>query len=129
ETARRRKAEIALAEIRARELFDAASTTLSGRRVVVLRESSGPVDRFRPVALAVAALPAAIFLGVIETPPSLLLAASPDSEVDAGSVLGTLLKGFGGRGGGNGEFAQGSLPNPTDLHTAVDALLKVLKYP
>ena len=48
-------------------------------------------------------------------PPTALLAASADSGIHAGNVLGECLAKAGGRGGGNGQLAQGRLPDATTV--------------
>jgi alanyl-tRNA synthetase len=46
-----------------------------------------------------------------ENPPAILLAASPDSGMNAGEFLKNALAKAGGRGGGSATMAQGSLPS------------------
>jgi alanyl-tRNA synthetase len=60
----------------------------------------------------------AVFLVVCEEPPSVLLASSPDSGMNAGDRIKAALKIVGGRGGGNPALAQGSVPS-------VEALAKI----
>ncbi|HVO96964.1 MAG TPA: alanyl-tRNA editing protein [Bryobacteraceae bacterium] len=52
----------------------------------------------------------AVFLAVSENPASVLLAASPDSGVHAGNRVKEAVSGAGGRGGGNQNLGQGSVP-------------------
>jgi alanyl-tRNA synthetase len=65
----------------------------------------------------------AVFLVVCDQPPSLLLAASPDSGVHAGDRVKAAVSAHGGRGGGNQQLAQGSVPDSTSL-AAAEALLR-----
>ena len=74
------------------------------------RASEGSPDAWREFALAYSALPGAVFLGASESPPSVLLAASADTGIDAGQVLRGALAPSGGRGGGSRRMAQGSVP-------------------
>jgi alanyl-tRNA synthetase len=62
-----------------------------------------------------------VFVGVLEDPPSVLLATSADSGLDAGKILKAALTDAGGRGGGSQRMAQGSVP-------AKDLLEKVLAH-
>ena len=97
------------AELRARELYDGTAADASGvRRAVVRRDHGG--DELRALAQAFAAMPRAVLAAVVADPPSVLLAASADSGVDAGRTLKEVLSDVGGRGGGSPRLAQGSVP-------------------
>jgi alanyl-tRNA synthetase len=50
------------------------------------------------------------------------MAASPDSGIHAGNAVKTAVTALGGRGGGNAQLAQGSLPSPAALGGAVSQL-------
>ena len=65
----------------------------------------------------------AVFVAASEDPPSILLAASPDSGIHAGEVLKSALTAAGGRGGGNRALAQGSVPTPAALEQVIAAML------
>ncbi len=52
-----------------------------------------------------------VFLAIGESPATVLIACSPDSGVNAGSILKQALSATGGRGGGTNVVAQGVLPN------------------
>ena len=54
-------------------------------------------------------------------PPTVLIATSADSGVDAGAVLKTALAATGGRGGGSPRLAQGTAPEES-LEGVVTAL-------
>jgi alanyl-tRNA synthetase len=118
----RRELEGELAGYRARELYRSAAPTGAGRRVVRLREEGGPLERLRPLAQAVAALPAGVFVGAVGQPPGLILAVAEDAGLDAGRVLKEVLAGVGGRGGGTARLAQGGVPGPEALDVALAAL-------
>ena len=117
----RRELEESLARYRARELYDTASDG-SPRRIVV-REEKGPIDRLRPLAQAIAAMPRALFVGWTAEPPAIVVATSADSGVDAGAALGSALEAVGGRGGGNPRLAQGTAGSPAAAERVVTALL------
>ena len=118
----RRDLEERLATYRAHELYAAATADTRGTRVIVLREADGPVERLRPLAQALAAMPGTVFVGWTATPPAVLVAAAPDSGVDAGAALRAALEGVGGRGGGNARLAQGTAPSAAALERAVGAV-------
>jgi alanyl-tRNA synthetase len=121
-TAARRELEAAVAGYRARELYEAASPTGRGLRLIVQREDAGPPDRLRALAFAVSALPRGVLLGATREPAGVILAAADDSGVDAGKLLKASLAQAGGRGGGNSRLAQGSVPSADALERAVHAL-------
>jgi alanyl-tRNA synthetase len=110
-----------LARYRAVELHNAAVPRPDGLRVVVERMTSG-VDSARSLALAFAPLEKAMFVAVSANPPSIMVATSADSGVDAGKVLKPLLENVGGRGGGSARLAQGSVPLVEALEGVVGLL-------
>ena len=122
--AARRELEEDLAMLRARELHAAAMPDGSGVRSIVLHEERGPIDRLRPLAQAVATMPRALFVGWTAHPPSLLVAASGDSGLDAGRMLKSSLERVGGRGGGNARIGQGTAPSAFALEEAVAAIVR-----
>jgi alanyl-tRNA synthetase len=124
-TAARRELEERLAALRARELYAMAPAAQSGLRQVVVREEKGPLERLRPLAQAVAALPKALFVGRTDDPPALIVAASEDSGIDAGRLLRAALEAGGGRGGGNARLAQGTLHSVPALDQALAAVVSV----
>ena len=117
-TARRLQGELDVN--RARERHGTAVPDANGRRVVRERTHEGSPDVWREFALAYSALPGAVFIGVSESPPSVLLATSADAGIDAGQALRRALEQAGGRGGGSPRMAQGSVPSR-------DALVEVLE--
>jgi alanyl-tRNA synthetase len=110
-----------IAVFEARDRVAAATLGASGRRVVWERAAGG-LDGLRPLALAVAALDGAVFVGSSEHPPSILIATSASSGIDAGATLKQVLVSTGGRGGGSPRLAQGSLPSGEALATALATL-------
>jgi alanyl-tRNA synthetase len=65
----------------------------------------------------------AVFLAVCDQPPSLLLAASADAGIHAGDRIKAAVTAWGGRGGGNPQLGQGSVPDSAALAQA-EALLR-----
>jgi alanyl-tRNA synthetase len=93
-----------------------------GLRWVVERRDAGAVDEWRPFAQAYCALPRAVFVGVSGEPPTVLVATSPDSGIDAGQRLRGLLGPLGGRGGGSARLAQGTVPSTAQLEALLAGL-------
>jgi alanyl-tRNA synthetase len=117
----RRKLERDLAAFRARELYDAAAPDAGGVRTVAVRDA-GSIDEIRDLAQASLALAKVVVVGALRSPPSILLAASEDSGVDAGKLLKERLASVGGRGGGSPRMAQGSVPDAASVALLVDQL-------
>ena len=121
--AARRELEQKLAALTARDLYAAATPDESGTRTIVVAEKTGPIERLRPLAQAVGALPRALFVGWTARPPALLVAASADSTLDAGRLLRSALDSVGGRGGGNARIGQGTAGSASAVEAAVAAIL------
>ena len=117
-----RRLSEALAVFRAAELHAAAVPRADGLRLVVERVSAG-ADSARSLALAFAPLTRAVFIAASHSPPSVLVATSADSGVDAGKLLKPLLERAGGRGGGSPRMAQGSAPTIDAVEQVVASLL------
>jgi alanyl-tRNA synthetase len=66
-----------------------------------------------------------VLVGVLSSPPSVLLASSDDAGIDAGKALKDALASVGGRGGGSPRLAQGSVPSVAALEQVVAALESV----
>lgn len=111
-----------VADARARALADAAPPDADGVRWIVRRGAAEGAEEMRALALAVAALPKAVLLATMEEPPAVLLAASPDSGIEAGRTLKEALAAVGGRGGGSPRVAQGSVPDAAAADAVVEAL-------
>ena len=106
----RRGLEEQLYRYRASDLYQAAAAGPGGRRRIVHREEAGSVEGLRGLALALSALPNVLFLASLPNPPTLLLATSSDTGIDAGRLLKPILETLGGRGGGSARVAQGTVP-------------------
>jgi alanyl-tRNA synthetase len=121
--ASRRELEEDLAAFRARDLYAASTPDGSGVRSIVVPEETGPIDRLRPLARAVAGMPRALFVGWTADPPALMVATSADSGLDAGRMLRSALEQVGGRGGGNERAGQGTAPSASALVEAVATIV------
>jgi alanyl-tRNA synthetase len=118
----RRETQALLDLCRARELYAAAAADATGIRRVVLRDSGEPLEALRGLAQAFASMPMGIFVGAVMSPPAVVLAASPDTGVDAAGVLKGLLATVGGRGGGSATVAQGIVPGRAQLETVIASI-------
>ena len=120
--ASRRSLQAELDSYRARELYSAAVPDATGVRRVVVRDETASIDAIRGVAQAFTAMPKAVFVGTVPSPPAVVLAASPDSGIDAAGVLKSLLTSVGGRGGGSTTMAQGIVPGRAQLEAVVGSI-------
>ena len=105
----RRKLEKELATYRMRERYGAATPDAHGVRRIVLRDATS-IDDLRTLAQAALDLPKVVVIGTLASPPSVLVAASEDSGLQAGAMLKEGLAAVGGKGGGSPRMAQGSVP-------------------
>jgi len=118
----RKKLELELAAYRGRELYQEAEAGADGIRRIVQRLDRGAVDELRAVAQNFTAQGKAVFLASLADPPSVLLATSADSGVDAGQLVKAAVTAAGGRGGGNARMAQGSVPDAAALEAVLAKL-------
>jgi len=88
----------------------------------VIRDAAS-ADELRALAQAAFALPRVVVVGALTDPPSVLLATSEDSDVDAGRTLKEKLAAVGGRGGGSPRLAQGSVPDAAAVERVVQSLV------
>jgi len=108
----RRKLSSELAALQGKALYDATPASPDGVRRHLYR---GPLtDEIRTQAQVFTAQPKAVFLALCDQPPSLLLAASKDSGVQAGATVKQTLS----RGGGSPQMAQGSAASVEELQQA-----------
>ena len=120
-TAARKRLEGELAVHEARALHDATLPS-SGARLAVVRRDAGSLEELRPLAMAFAALPRAVFVACIASPATVLVTASDDAGIDAGAALRPALAAAGGRGGGSPRLAQGTVPTAGALDDVVAAI-------
>jgi alanyl-tRNA synthetase len=118
----RKKLERELSGYRIRERYDATSPDAGGVRTIVVRDAMS-IDELRAIAQASFALQRVVVIGALTSPPSVLLASSEDSGVDAGRALKERLAAVGGRGGGSPRLAQGSVPDLAALELVVAGLV------
>ena len=118
----RKKLEKELATFHARQRYDAATPDERGVRTVVIRDAAS-MDELRTLAQAAYALPLVVVVGALFNPPSVLIASSEDSGVDAGKLLKERLAAMNGRGGGSPRLAQGSVPDAPAVETLVAQLI------
>lgn len=118
----RKKLEKELATYRVRERYDAATPGANDVRTLVVRDAA-TMDDVRAIAQAAFALPKVVVVGALADPPSVLVASSEDSGVDAGKLLKERLAAAGGRGGGSPRLAQGSVPSADAVEAVVSSLL------
>jgi alanyl-tRNA synthetase len=119
----RRDLEERVARYRALELYAAAQPRQSGIRWLVERVPDGGAEVLRPLAQAVMTMPRAVLVACSDQPPTLVIATSEDSGVDAGQLLKKGMSEIGGRGGGSPRVAQGSAPDQAALAGLVARLL------
>jgi alanyl-tRNA synthetase len=100
-------------------LVAAATPGAGGRRFIVHRPAAGTVESLRGLANVVTSHAGTVFVGALPTPPTVLLASSPDSGVDAAALLKPILTALGGRGGGQTRQAQGTVPGAPEIETAL----------
>ncbi len=110
----RRRLSTELAQARGRELYGQTAPGPDGIRKVRQRVDSLSED-VRAEAQSFTAGEKSVFLALAVNPPSVLLAASKDSGINAGQVLKEALAKAGGRGGGSPTMAQGSLNSAEDF--------------
>jgi alanyl-tRNA synthetase len=109
----RRLLETELNRYRAGELYHAELPGSEGLRIITTSGTS--VDGLRSLAQAVAAHSHALFVATIAAPPTIVVATSADSGLDANQLLKQRLSEAGGRGGGNARLAQGTVPTAEAL--------------
>ena len=105
----KRKMAGELAMFEGKAFFDSTPADVDGIRRAIRR---GPItEESRAFANAFTAAGKAMLFWLSEDPPSLLLAASKDSGLNAGAKVKEALAEVGGRGGGSPTSAQGSAPS------------------
>jgi alanyl-tRNA synthetase len=112
-----------LAQTRVRELLREASSGPGGVRRLVLHPGAESVDALRQLAQAAAAEPMVFCVVTAMQPATVIVAASPDTGLNAGALLKSALAAVGGRGGGSATFSQGTVATTAQLEQVVAALL------
>lgn len=119
-----RKLSLELAQFRGRQLYESTAPLPNGLRLHTRRLPAGITDELRAEAQAFTSGPGAAFVAASESPSAILLALSAGRQ--AGAMLKPLLAKWGGRGGGNPQLAQGSLPSAAASDNLVAELLALL---
>jgi alanyl-tRNA synthetase len=125
--AERRRLEETLAGFRAQALYGDTPPGASGRRCVVCRETDGTLGSLATLARSVVSLPNVAFIAALTTPPTVLLATSADSGLDAAALLKPVLSAVGGRGGGSARLAQGTVPGAEAIDSALAQLASTVR--
>jgi alanyl-tRNA synthetase len=119
----RRKLATELARWNGRDLYDNTPADDSGFRRVTRRIAGGGIDdELRILAQSFVAQSKAVFTAIVDEPPSVLFCVSNDAGIHAGNVLKAALTAAGGRGGGNAQLGQGSVPSKEALELVISAL-------
>ncbi len=118
-----RKLSLESAAREGRDLYTAAEADAKGIRRVI--KTGAITEEMRATAHAFALQPQAVFIALCEDPPSILVAASKDSGVNAGELVKTAVTANGGRGGGNPTIAQGSVPTREALDSVREQLKEI----
>jgi alanyl-tRNA synthetase len=114
-----------LAQHVARTRWSEAAADPDGvRRLSEWAPAGGGLEALMPIARAVTEMPRVLYVGAAATPtPAVLVAVSPDAELDAGALLKAALAAHGGRGGGSPRLAQGRVADADALARVVERLL------
>jgi alanyl-tRNA synthetase len=111
--------ETALAGYRVAEL--AASVPVRGDGIRVVRVTGEGPGVLKGMAHAIATMERTLFIGTGGLPPTIVVATSADSGLDAGALLKPALAARSGRGGGSVRIAQGTAPDVEQVAEAVIA--------
>jgi alanyl-tRNA synthetase len=118
------KLAVEMARLEADALYDSTMPGSQGLRRISLRVTA--IDEaVRSKVQAFTERGKAIAMVIAADPAGIVLAASPDSGVNAGAVLKEALSKIGAPGGGSATLAQGSLPD----ESVADALRTALEIP
>ncbi|WP_321473169.1 alanine--tRNA ligase-related protein [uncultured Paludibaculum sp.] len=120
-----RKLGLEVAAYRGRELYTQTTASADGLRRFLDQRASGALDdEVRAVAQNFCAQPRALYVAASAQPAAILVVVSADAGLHAGNLLKQALAQVGGRGGGNAQMGQGSLPSAE----ALAALLPVFGF-
>jgi alanyl-tRNA synthetase len=118
-----RKLATELAQARGHQLYAETQPSPDGFRRI-LRQVPAITEELRAEAQSFTTGEKSIFVAVAAEPPSLLVAASKDSGVNAGRLVKEAVTAAGGRGGGSPMMAQGSVPSREALESVGYALMR-----
>ncbi len=118
-----KKLAIELAAWQGRELHRETAPDERGFRVAWHCGLKGALsDECRAKAQAFASGGKAVYVAASDDPPSVLLCVSADAGLNAGQIVKAAVASAGGRGGGNPQIAQGSVPSREGLAAALDLI-------
>ncbi len=118
--------EQGMAIFRLQQLIDAAGVGRDDSRRIVLDRWGESAGVLHAMAQAVQHQSRLCLVATTEAPPTIILAASPDSGMDCGAALKSAVTTVGGRGGGSALLARGSVPAVSCLGPVLDALLELI---
>ncbi len=104
----------------------------NGRKLVVRTYADRDLNFIKLLAQKVVRLSpnAVVLLATTSPQPSLVFAQSADQPYDMGALMKETMSGFGGRGGGSKDMAQGGVPDPEKLAAALaHAAMAIGSYP
>ena len=110
-----------LAEAQASAIL-AETAEINGRRLVIRTFADRDMNFLKLLAqkLTRIAPNTAVLLATISPQPSLIFAQSSGQPSDMGALMKEVMSKFGGRGGGARDMAQGGLPSPDVVASALD---------
>ena len=117
-----------LAEAHAVSLL-AQTSEENGRKLVIRAFSDRDMNSLKLLAQKITRLApnAIVLLGTTSPQPSLVFAQSIGQPSDLGGLMKETLSKFGGRGGGSKDMAQGGLPKPESVSSALDHAAAVVR--
>ena len=104
------------------ELVETTARSTDGLRRVRHRGADMPATMVRAMMQAVASLDHVLLVATTAAPPTVYVATSADSGLDAGALVKAEIGKIGGRGGGSARAAQGTAPS----EPAVEQLAAVM---
>ncbi|HEY1184513.1 MAG TPA: DHHA1 domain-containing protein, partial [Bryobacteraceae bacterium] len=113
---------VELSAFQGRELYAATVPDADGLHRHTRRLERGGLEELRALAQSFTEQSKAVFVAAADDPPSVLLAVSADSAIDAGKLLKAALAEAGGRGGGSARIAQGSVASGELLDRVLEKL-------
>ncbi|HVN22191.1 MAG TPA: DHHA1 domain-containing protein, partial [Dongiaceae bacterium] len=111
-----------LAEAQATAIL-AETPDIAGRKLVIRTLTDRDMNFLKLLAQKLTRLAPNVItlLGTTSAQPSLVFAQSSGQSSDMGKLMKEILAKFGGRGGGSKDMAQGGLPNPDAVQSAMSA--------
>lgn len=114
-----KEAQTALVEAEAQRLLATASEAGSTPRLIAAQYPGWQADQVKQLALTLRGNPGLVVVLAGGAVPQIFVACGQNVPIDAGQMLRSLVAVAGGKGGGRGDYAQGSLP---DWQAAVQVL-------